>query len=121
MVSIQLDKVTFAYRGSEQSLFSDFSLTIAASEWVALVGPSGAGKTTLLKLIKGVLQAQTGVIKINGASLHAGELNHLTGCVFANPENQIISPVVAEDVAFGLENDGLAPELVKNRVEKALP
>ena len=120
MVRIELDKVTFAYRGSDRSLFTDLSLTIAASEWVALVGPSGAGKTTLLKLIKGLLHAQTGAIKINGASLQQGELNHLSACVFANPENQIVSPVVSEDVAFGLENEGLTPELVSIRVEEAL-
>jgi len=52
--------------------------------------------------------------------LPAGALNHFAACVFANPENQIVSPVVAEDVAFALENMGLAPEIISARVEEAL-
>ena len=121
MGSIELDKITFSYgAGEEEPLFADFSLTISAGEWVAVVGPSGAGKTTLLKLMKGLLRPQTGKIRANSSVLPAGALNHFAACVFANPENQIVSPVVAEDVAFALENMGLAPEVISIRVEEAL-
>lgn len=121
MVSIELDKITFSYPNSaEGPLFSNFSLNIAAGEWVVVVGPSGAGKTTLIKLIKGLLRPQTGEIRVNGTILAPGELNHFVSCVFANPENQIISPVVHEEVAFGLENMGLSPETIGIRVEEAL-
>lgn len=121
MVSIEFNKVIFSYQdGIEEPVFSDFDLSITAGEWVAIVGPSGSGKTTLLKLMKGLLQPQVGEIRINGAVLAEGELNHLAACAFANPENQIVSPVVAEDVAFGLENMGLAPETIQIRVEEAL-
>lgn len=121
MVCIELDSVTFSYPGTEvEPLFSDFSLRVPEGEWVALLGPSAAGKTTLLKLVKGLLQPQDGEIRINGAALVTGELNHFAACVFANPENQIVSPVVAEDVAFGLENMGLTPESIRIRVEEAL-
>lgn len=121
MVSIEFNKVIFSYQdGIEEPVFSDFNLSITAGEWVAIVGPSGSGKTTLLKLMKGLLQPQVGEIRINGAVLAEGELNHLAACAFANPENQIVSPVVAEDVAFGLENMGLAPETIQIRVEEAL-
>jgi len=121
MVSIEFNKVTFSYQdGTEEPVFSDFNLSITAGEWVAIVGPSGSGKTTLLKLMKGLLQPQAGEIRINATVLAAGELNHLAACVFANPENQIVSPVVAEDVAFGLENMGLAPKTIQMRVEEAL-
>lgn len=121
MVCIELDSVTFSYPGSGTGpLFSDFNLKISEGEWVAFVGPSGAGKTTLLKLIKGLLQPQAGEIRINNTALIPGELNHLASCVFANPENQIVSPVVAEDVAFGLENMGLGPETIRTRVEETL-
>ena len=121
MVSIEFNQVTFSYQdGTEEPLFFDFDLSITAGEWVAIVGPSGSGKTTLLKLMKGLLQPQAGEIRINGTVLAPGELNHLAACVFANPENQIVSPVVAEDVAFGLENMGLAPDTIQVRVEEAL-
>lgn len=121
MGSIELDKITFSYGAREKEpLFADFSLKIEAGEWVAVVGPSGAGKTTLLKLIKGLLRPQTGEIRANSAVVPGGELNHFAACVFANPENQIVSPVVAEDVAFALENMGLAPETITIQVEEAL-
>lgn len=121
MASIELDKVTFSYPNSvEGPLFSNFSVKIAAGEWVVVVGPSGAGKTTLLKLMKGLLRPQAGEIRVNSSVLAPGELNHLAACVFANPENQIVSPVVYEDVAFGLENMGLSPETIGIRVEETL-
>ncbi len=121
MASIELDKVTFSYPNNVQGpLFSNFSVKIAAGEWVVVVGPSGAGKTTLLKLMKGLLRPQTGEIRVNSSVLTPGELNHLAACVFANPENQIVSPVVHEDVAFGLENMGLSPETIAIRVEETL-
>ena len=121
MVSVEFNKVIFSYQdGIEEPVFSDFDLSITAGEWVAIVGPSGSGKTTLLKLMKGLLKPQVGEIRINGAVLAEGELNHLAACAFANPENQIVSPVVGEDVAFGLENMGLAPETIQIRVEEAL-
>jgi energy-coupling factor transport system ATP-binding protein len=121
MVNIDFNKVTFSYQdGTEETVFADFDLSITAGEWVAIVGPSGSGKTTLLKLMKGLLQPQAGEIRVNNSVLAAGELNHLAACAFANPENQIVSPVVAEDVAFGLENMGLAPKTIQIRVEEAL-
>jgi energy-coupling factor transport system ATP-binding protein len=121
MGSIELENITFSYEPEDEDpLFADFSVRILAGEWVAVVGPSGAGKTTLLKLIKGLFHPQSGTIKANSTILPEGALNHFAACVFANPENQIVSPVVAEDVAFALENMGLAPEIIQTRVEEAL-
>jgi energy-coupling factor transport system ATP-binding protein len=119
MIGIELDSVCFSYPG-RSPLFSEFSLEILPGEWVAVVGLSGAGKTTLIRLIKGLLRPQAGEVRINGAPLPPGEPNHQCACVFANAENQIISPVVAEDVAFGLENAGYDPEDTGVRVKEAL-
>jgi len=120
MVSIELNSISFSYSGESEPLFAGLDLAIDAGEWVAVVGPSAAGKTTLLKLIKGLLQPQKGEIRLNGSVLPRGELNHLAACAFANPENQIVSTVVAEDVAFALENFGLGPQAIRIRVEEAL-
>ncbi len=79
MVSIDLDRVTFSYRATEEEpLFSSLSRTISPGEWVAVVGPFGAGKTTLVKLLKWLLQPQTGEIKVNGSELtKPGEITTL--------------------------------------------
>jgi len=119
MVEIELDSITFRYgdrRGDP--LFAELSLTIAAGEWVGLVGPSGAGKTTLLKVMKGLLRPEAGEVRVNGAPLQ--ELNPFAAFVFANPENQIVSPVVAEDVGFALEQAGLDLDTIRRRAEQAL-
>jgi energy-coupling factor transport system ATP-binding protein len=119
MVSIELDNITFRYGHRHgEPLFADLSLTIAAGEWVALVGPSGAGKTTLLKVMKGILRPEAGEVRVNGAPLK--ELNPVVAFVFANPENQIVSPVVAEDVGFALEQAGLDLDTIRRRAEEAL-
>lgn len=118
-MEIELDNITFRYghrRGD--LLFTELSLRITSGEWVGLVGPSGAGKTTLLKVMKGLLRPEAGEVRINGAPLQ--ELNPFAAFVFANPENQIVSPVVAEDVGFGLEQAGLDIETIRRRAEQAL-
>ncbi|HVO85015.1 MAG TPA: ABC transporter ATP-binding protein [Syntrophobacteria bacterium] len=119
MVKIELDSITFRYGDRRRApLFAELSLTIAAGEWVGLVGPSGAGKTTLLKVMKGLLRPEAGEVRVNGAPLH--ELNSLAAFVFANPENQIVSPVVGEDVGFALEQAGLDLDTIRRRAEQAL-
>jgi energy-coupling factor transport system ATP-binding protein len=119
MVNIELDRVTFRYgRRHGEPLFTELSLTITAGEWVGLVGPSGAGKTTLLKVMKGILRPEAGEVRVNGAPLQ--ELNPVAAFVFANPENQIVSPVVAEDVGFALEQAGLDLDTIRRRAEYAL-
>ncbi|MGE5310221.1 MAG: energy-coupling factor ABC transporter ATP-binding protein [Nitrospirota bacterium] len=118
-MEIELDNITFRYghrRGD--LLFTELSLRITSGEWVGLVGPSGAGKTTLLKVMKGLLRPEAGEVRINGAPLQ--QLNPFAAFVFANPENQIVSPVVAEDVGFGLEQAGLDIETIRRRAEQAL-
>lgn len=119
MVSIELDNITFRYgQRHGDPLFAELNLTIAAGEWVGLVGPSGAGKTTLLKVMKGLLRPEVGEVRVNGAPLQ--ELNPVAAFVFANPENQIVSPVVAEDVGFALEQAGIDLGTIRRRVEEAL-
>lgn len=85
---------------------------------LALVGPNGSGKTTLLLALKGLLAPTAGRVLLGGEALTEAEPR--VGLVLANPEAQGVSPVVADDVAFGPENLGLTPGEVGRRVEATL-
>jgi energy-coupling factor transport system ATP-binding protein len=84
------------------------------------MGPNGSGKSTLGKLIKGLLSPSTGQVLVDGRALKPEEIHPRVGYVFSNPENQIVSTVVEEDVAFGLENMGMDPSIIALRVTESL-
>ena len=120
---IELRDVTFSYPslgGQPKPVFARLSLSIPRGRYVALMGPNGSGKSTLGKLIKGLLSPSSGQILVDGRALKPGEIPSRVGYVFSNPENQIVSTVVEEDVAFGLENMGIEPSLIARRVEESL-
>lgn len=72
-----------------------------------MIGPNGSGKTTIAKVIKGIISPDSGTVTIDDETLDSGSLAGDVGLVFSNPENQIVSAVVEEDIAFGLENQGI--------------
>jgi energy-coupling factor transport system ATP-binding protein len=120
---IELRDVSFSYPslgGRPTPVFGGLNLFIPRGRYVALMGPNGSGKSTLGKLIKGLLSPSTGQVLIDGEALKPGEIAPRVGYVFSNPENQIVSTVVEEDVAFGLENMGMAPSLIALRVRESL-
>jgi energy-coupling factor transport system ATP-binding protein len=84
------------------------------------MGPNGSGKSTLGKIIKGLLSPTTGQVLIKDHPLKPEEISSQVGYIFSNPENQIISSVVEEDVAFGLENMGVAPKDIARKVQEGL-
>ena len=108
---LALRRVTYAYPGSAPVL-KDFSLSFAAGEITAILGPNGSGKTTLLKLLRGLLKPQSGEVWRAGGCQ--------SGFVFQNPDYQIFAEVVWEEVALGPRQLGLAPEEVQRRVAEAL-
>ncbi len=92
-------------------------------EWLAILGHNGSGKSTLVRLLDGLLEAQSGQIRIAGQVLseaNVWDLRRKIGMVFQNPDNQFVGATVADDVAFGLENQGLPYEEMKVRVQEAL-
>ena len=121
---ICFDHVTYAYEDSLQKALDDVSLSIEDGAFVAVVGHNGSGKSTLAKHINGLLLPTEGTVTVNGLST-AEEDNLLSirqtvGIVFQNPDNQIVTTIIEEDVAFGPENMGLPPEEIRARVDAAL-
>ncbi|MGD0626624.1 MAG: ATP-binding cassette domain-containing protein [Thermodesulfobacteriota bacterium] len=120
---IEFRDATFSYpslKGLPTPVFAGLNLFIPRGQYVALMGPNGSGKSTLGKMIKGLLSPSSGQVFIGGQALKPGEISPRVGYIFSNPENQIVSSVVEEDVAFGLENMGLDPSAMAFRVRESL-
>ena len=120
-VAVSVSGLSFSYPDGQEAL-RDVSLSITAGERVAIVGANGAGKSTLLLHLNGVLKGK-GDVRIMGHPLldgHLPEVRRLVGVVFQNPDDQLFSPTVFEDVAFGPIYMGLNDEEVRRRVEGAL-
>jgi len=120
---IEFRNVIFSYlspKGSPGPVFTGLDLLIPRGRYVALMGPNGSGKSTLAKMIKGLLLPSSGEVLIDGQVLEPGKISSRVGYIFSNPENQIVSPVVEEDVAFGLENMGMESPAMALRVQESL-
>jgi len=118
---VETRSLGFAYPDGREAL-RDIDLTIGAGEKVSLVGPNGAGKSTLLLLLAGLLRGE-GTIRLFGEELHDGNIKRhraRMGMVFQDPDDQLFSPTVFEDVAFGPLYAGLAEAEVQRRVSWAL-
>lgn len=123
----QLINVSFyspAEDGNYVAILRDISLKIEKGDWVSIVGRNGSGKTTLSRLFSGLLNASQGEILIEGRRIEelkrGGELPKTVGYLFSDPENQIVYPIVEEDVAFGPTNLGFPSAEIRSRVDKSL-
>lgn len=119
--SIEIKNLSYAYPDGHRAL-QEVSLHIQPGEKVALVGPNGAGKSTLLLHLNGILQGQ-GSLQVCGLEVkepNLGKIRAMVGLVFQSPEDQLFSPTVYDDVAFGPLYQGLSPEEVQRRVDESL-
>jgi cobalt/nickel transport system ATP-binding protein len=120
--TIEVQNLSFCYPDGRHAL-ENISLSIAPGEKAALVGPNGAGKSTLMLHLNGILRCTAGSIRVGGLPLtdpNLGQIRAMVGLVFQNPDDQLFSPRVDQDVAFGPLHMGLPEDDVRARVEHAL-
>jgi len=125
---IKFDRVSFHYADSESPALKDINLEIKPGEIVLITGPAGSGKTTLCSCIngliphyhEGLLEGTVTIGEYDTKKVRVGGLASIVGMVFQDPESQLVTNSVADEVAFGPENFGVPREKINKRVHKAL-
>ncbi len=125
---IELVDVCFTYPSEEEAdpvrALKDISFKIKKGEFVGVIGHNGSGKSTLSKLLNAIILPSQGDVIVNGLNTKDQDniwlIRQVAGMVFQNPDNQLVATIVEEDVAFGPENLGIAPEEIRKRVDQAL-
>jgi energy-coupling factor transport system ATP-binding protein len=115
---------SYNYEGSQNRSLDDITLNVCQSQWIALLGHNGCGKTTFVKHINALLQVQNGELTVAGINAkneaNTWIIRKECGMVFQDPNNQFVSNVVEEDIAFGPENFDTPENEIRLRVKKAL-
>ena len=121
---IEVRNLKYKYENeSEQYILNDVTFHVKQGEWLSIVGHNGSGKSTTVRLIDGLLEPESGEIFIAGDRLtveNVWEKRRHIGMVFQNPDNQFVGATVEDDVAFGLENQGIDYATMVSRVTEAL-
>ena len=128
---IKVENLCFGYKndsGEDVPVLKNVSFEIQKGEFAVILGHNGSGKSTLAKLLNLILAPKSGKIIIDGKDITSEELSEdevysvrrRIGMVFQNPDNQLVSSVVEEDVAFGPENLGVPPQEIRKSVDEAL-
>lgn len=125
---ITIENLTFEYMRGEESqpvrAISNLNLEIERGSFTAIIGKNGSGKSTLAKNLNGLLLPTEGIIYVDGYDTRDDNsiwnVRQTAGMVFQNPDNQLVSAIVEDDVAFGPENLGIDPAEIRRRVDKAL-
>ncbi|MBR3679196.1 MAG: energy-coupling factor transporter ATPase [Oscillospiraceae bacterium] len=126
---ISIRDVRFAYAAGDETeqpteVLKGISLEIQKGELVAVLGHNGSGKSTLAKLLNAILLPTSGSVQVDGMDTtdeaRLFDIRQRVGMVFQNPDNQIVATIVEEDVAFALENMGVDPDEMRERVDEAL-
>lgn len=127
MPFLNFKNVEYSYPSGENDYIravSDINLSVERGEFVALVGCNGSGKSTLARLANGLLLPDRGDVTIDGLTTadksNLYDIRKKIGVVFQNPDNQMVTTIVEDDIAFGPENLGLPPAEIRERVDWAL-
>jgi len=121
---INVTKQYSVFPGNKIEALRGINLTIRKGEYVGLLGMNGSGKSTLAKLFNGLLKPTEGKVYINGIDTadpaNPHEIRRMVGMVFQNPDNQLVCPIVEEEISFGPENMELSLQEIKRRVDWSL-
>lgn len=123
---IEIQEINFSYdtQESQKKILNNISIDIESGSFVAIIGKNGSGKSTIAKHINGLIVPDSGKVFVNGYDTcnydDVWRVRQNAGMVFQNPDNQIVSSIVEDDVAFGPENLGVDPLEIRTRVDDAL-
>lgn len=121
---LEIKNLRYQYdEASDIYAVDNVSFDVYKGEWLSIIGRNGSGKSTTARLIDGLMAATSGDIIIDGATLttdNVWQLRQKIGMVFQNPDNQFVGSTVEDDVAFGMENQGVSREEMLLRVDAAL-
>ena len=125
---IRIEDFSFTYKNGEAPALQEISLTVPDGGFLGIIGPAGAGKTTLARAVAGIIPHHYtgdfyGSVSVNGLDTVDSsivDLSRLVGMVFQDVESQIISPLVEDEVLYGLENFGVPGEEIPGRIREAL-
>ena len=125
---IRIENLTFEYMHGEEdgnrAVLSNLNLDIEKGSFTAILGRNGSGKSTLAKNMNGLVLPSGGTVYVKSWSTSDAEpiwdVRQAAGMVFQNPDNQLVSSIVEDDVAFGPENLGIDPIEIRTRVDKSL-
>ncbi|WP_261134651.1 energy-coupling factor ABC transporter ATP-binding protein [Bacillus sp. Marseille-Q3570] len=121
---IEVNDVSFRYETDGPYRLSNVNLIVPEGEWLSIVGHNGSGKSTLAKLLNGLLLPDEGTVTVGGKRTdkeeNLWEIRRQVGMVFQNPDNQFVGTTVKDDVAFGLENNGVPREEMIDRISESL-
>lgn len=121
---LETENLSYTYPDGTKAI-NNINLAIEKGEKIAIIGSNGAGKSTLFHHLNGLKKAKSGIVKIDGEEMKYSKENLIkirqkVGVVFQNPDDQLFSPTVIEDVAFGPMNLGLDRETIDSRVKESL-
>ncbi|HZG83043.1 MAG TPA: energy-coupling factor transporter ATPase [Brevibacillus sp.] len=124
---IRVENVSFSYKVNQDQqipVLQNVSLDVYPGEYLAIIGHNGSGKSTLSKHLNGILTPKTGDVYVNQINTRDREriyeVRSQVGMVFQHPDNQIVATIVEDDVAFGLENIGIAAQEMRERIDTSL-
>lgn len=127
-LAISVEQLTFFYPGTKQAALSEINFQVSPGEFVGITGPAGAGKSTLVLCLNGIIphfqggnyQGKVIVCGNDTFEIDCAGISRYVGSVFQDPEAQIVAPTIEDEIAFGLENFGIEPKLIEERIEEAL-